>query len=207
MRRAVLLFILASSTTWVGCALLLWTGSVLMAQSLTPLTWDQVRRRFEQNNPELQAGEVNISESKAEEITAYLRPNPALTISTDGTQIAPHEGVWQPFTGTMGVVALNYLHERNHKRELRRESAQKGTAVAVSSQADLERTLLFSLRSAFVGTLEAKAVLQVGQNNLAYWDQVLNISRDRLKAGDLAAIDLDRLELQRVQFESDVQTA
>ncbi|MGA7171402.1 MAG: TolC family protein, partial [Candidatus Sulfotelmatobacter sp.] len=64
-----------------------------------------------------------------------------------------------------------------------------------------------SLRSAFVQTLQAKAVLQVSKDNLEYYDHVLTISRDRFQAGDIAQIDLDRLELQRVQYESDVQTA
>jgi cobalt-zinc-cadmium efflux system outer membrane protein len=36
---------------------------------------------------------------------------------------------------------------------------------------------------------------------------VLSVSQDRFKAGDIARIELDRLELQRVQFESAVQTA
>jgi cobalt-zinc-cadmium efflux system outer membrane protein len=90
---------------------------------------------------------------------------------------------------------------------LRTESAQKGTAVGVSQQKDLERGLLFSLRSAFVQTLQAKAVLQLSRDNLDYYDHVLKISRDRFEAGDIAQIDLDRLELQRVQYESDVQTA
>lgn len=192
---------------WLSCALLLWTGNGGMAQALTPLTWDQVRQRFEKNNPTLQAGEVSISEFRAQEITAYLRPNPDLTLSADGTQLAPSQQVWQPFRGTQEIATLSYLHERERKRELRRQSAEEGTAIAVSSQADLERTLLFSLRSAFVGTLRAKAVLQLAESNLAYWDQVLRISRDRNQAGDLAGIDLDRLELQRVQFVSDVQTA
>jgi len=178
-----------------------------MAQQRAPWTWGQLRQRFEQNNPTLQAGQLNIGESEAEEITAYLRPNPGLTLSTDGTQLAPYHKVWEPFTGTQGVAAISYLHERDHKRELRLKSAQEGTAIATSSQADLERTLLFTLRSAFVGTLKAKAVLQVAEDNLGYWDQVLKISRDRFQTGDLAQIDLDRLELQRVQYESDVQTA
>ena len=42
---------------------------------------------------------------------------------------------------------------------------------------------------------------------MAFYDHVLDISRERFKAGDIAQIDLDRLELQRVQFESDLQTA
>jgi len=71
----------------------------------------------------------------------------------------------------------------------------------------LERTLIFALRSAFVSTLQAKAVLQLAKDNLAYYDHVLDISRTRYKAGDIAQIDLDRLELQRVQYESDLETA
>jgi cobalt-zinc-cadmium efflux system outer membrane protein len=47
----------------------------------------------------------------------------------------------------------------------------------------------------------------VTQESLAYYDRVLDVSRERLKVGDIAQVDLDRLELQRVQFETDVQTA
>ncbi len=79
--------------------------------------------------------------------------------------------------------------------------------IAESSHADLERNLLFALRGAFVSTLQAKAVLQLANDNLAYYDRVLDISRTRFRAGDIAQIDLDRLELQRVQYESDVQNA
>jgi len=170
-------------------------------------SWQQIRDRFEATNPTLLADRLNIDESKAQEITAYLRPNPTFTLTADGTQIAPYHGVWKPFAGTLISPSVSYLHERRHKRELRLESAQKETLIAESSHADLERTLLFDLRSAFVSTLQAKRVLQLANENLAYWDHVLGISRDRFTAGDLSRIDLDRLELQRVQYETDVQTA
>src|SRR5580704_14540168 len=171
------------------------------------LTWQELRDKFEAANPTLLADQLNIDESKAQEITAYLRPNPGLALSADGTQIAPHKGIWRPFAGTYETPNFSYLHERAHKRELRLESAQKGTLIAESSHADLERSLLFMLRGAFVSTLQAKAVLQLAKDNLAYYDHVLQISRDRFNAGDIAQIDLDRLELQRVKYESDVQTA
>jgi len=170
-------------------------------------TWENVKDRFEQNNPTLLAAKLNIDESKAQEITAFLRPNPQFGLLADGTQIAPHDGVWRPFAGTFESPSISYLHERRHKRELRLESAKKGTLIAESGHADLERTLLFSLRGAFVSTLQAKAVLQLAKDNLAYYDHVLDISRTRFNAGDIAQIDLDRLELQRVQYESDLQTA
>ena len=170
-------------------------------------TWEQVKDRLELNNPTLLAGKLNISEFQADEITAHLRPNPNLALLSD--QIDPFNfGVQHgPFAYWLPSATVSYLHERAHKRELRTESAKKGTAIAVSQQDDLERGLLFNLRNAFVQTLQAKAVLQVSKENLVYYDHVLKISSDRYQAGDIAQIDLDRLELQRVQYESDVQTA
>src|ERR1700722_9051171 len=170
-------------------------------------TWEQVKERFQLDNPTLLADKVNIDESKAQEITAFLRPNPNLTLSVDGTQIAPDRGVWRPLAGTFESPSISYLHERQHKRELRLESAKKGTLIAISSHDDMQRTMLFNLRSAFVSALQAKAVLQLAKDNIAYYDHLLQISRDRYSAGDIAQIDLDRLELQRVQYESDLQTA
>ena len=196
-------------------SLLLCFGRSAAAQE--PWTWENVRERFQQSNPTLLADKVNIDESKAQEITAYLRPNPTFTLSADGFQIAPHsvEGTqaapsknyWRPLAGAFESPNISYLHERQHKRELRLESAKKGTLIAESSHADMERTMLFNLRGAFVSTLQAKAVLHLAQDNLAYYDHVLEISKNRFDAGDIAQIDLDRLELQRVQYESDLQAA
>jgi cobalt-zinc-cadmium efflux system outer membrane protein len=188
------------------CALLL-SSTCAWAQGRGPWTWQEVRQRFEQSNPTLLAGRLNIDESKAQEITAYLRPNPTLGLLDDQINPFPGGPPHSPAGTLLTVAGVSYLHEREHKRELRLESARKATGIAVSGQADLERNLLFSLRSAFVQILEAKAVLDVAKANLAYYDHVLTISRDRFQAGDIAQIDLDRLELQRVQFETDLQTA
>jgi cobalt-zinc-cadmium efflux system outer membrane protein len=171
------------------------------------LTWDQIRSKFEANNPALKADALSVDEMHASEITAFLRPNPQFTIAADGTQIAPHNGVWQPFAGTDVVPTLSYLHERDHKRELRLESAKEGTHIAESEHSDLQRTLEFTLRTAFVDTLQAKAVLEFAKTDLEYYDHIIEISRERLKAGDIAQIDLDRIELQRVQYEAEIQTA
>ena len=192
---------------WWSSLCILLLRPQIEAQSKPAFTWEQVKERFESGNPALLADKLTVEESKAQEITAYLRPNPNLDLSVDGTQIAPTHGVWQPFIGTFESPGINYLHERRHKRELRLESAQKSTLIAESNHSDLERTLLFNLRNAFVSTLQAKAVVQLAKDDLAYYDHVLDVSRERFKAGDIAQIDLDRLELQRVQYESDLQTA
>ena len=181
------------------------TSCSLSAQ--TAMTWEQVKDRFNAANPTLKADAINVQEMRAEEITAYLRPNPGLTLLTDGTQIAPYNGTWQPLRGTQYQANFSYLHERDHKRELRLESAQQGTQIADSQHSDLGRSLLFNLRSVFVRTLQAKAVLQLSRQELDYYDHIIDISRQRFHDGDLAQVDLDRIELQRVQYESDLQTA
>jgi len=171
------------------------------------LTWDQAKAKFEASNPALRADEINVEEMKAAEITAFLRPNPQFTFSTDGTQIARRNGVWQPLAGTQYQPNFSYLHEREHKRELRLESAKEGTQITASQHEDLERNLLFSLRSMFVQTLEAKAVLDLAKADLAYYDKIIEISRTRYRVGSIAQIDLDRIELLRVQYEAEIETA
>lgn len=188
-------------------AAVLLLGGPGYAAAQTRYTWDQIKTRFEAANPTLLADQSGVQEMKAEEITADLRPNPQFTLSQDGTQIAPHDGVWQPFRGTYIVPNVSYLHEREHKRELRLKSAQEGTEIATSLHSDLERNLIFDLRSQFVQTLQAKSLVDLSHQELDYYDHIIQISRDRFRAGDLAQIDLDRIELQRVQYESDLQTA
>jgi len=195
-------FIRTISSYALGIALLASSASAQQA-----LTWDQVKAKFEAANPTLKADEINVQEMKAEEITAYLRPNPQFTFSTDGTQIAPHNGVWQPVVGTQYQPNFSYLHERQHKRELRLENAKEGTQIAASQHEDLERNLIFNLRSVFIQTLQAKAVLELAQADLEYYDKIIGISRERFKAGAIGQIDLERIELLRVQYESEIRTA
>jgi outer membrane protein, heavy metal efflux system len=191
---------------WPALALGLLAASA-SAGAQQALTWDQVKAKFEASNPALKADADNVDEMKAEEITAFLRPNPQFTLLADGTQIAPHDGVWTPFKGTFEQPNVSYLHERDHKRELRLESAQEGTRITQSEHEDLERTMVFDLRAAFVATLQAKYVLDLAKADLDYYDKIIDISQNRFRAGDIAQIDLDRIELLRVQYESEIQNA
>jgi cobalt-zinc-cadmium efflux system outer membrane protein len=181
-------------------------------QAQQSLTWEQVKTRFETNNPELKADSDSVDEMKAAEVTAFLRPNPLVGLSSDGIQVVPHTTAglgthWLPLTGAQLVPSISYLHEREHKRELRLQSAKEGTQIAGSQHADLERNLLFVLRTSFVQTLQAKAVLELATADLAYYDKIIEISRARFKAGDIPHIDLVRIELLRAQYEVELQSA
>src|SRR5580658_9717627 len=207
-----LMKIAASNTT---CRAILVAGLLPAANfAQTAYSWQQIKDKFEAANPTLKAARLNIDESRAAEITAYLRPNPDLSGTLDqinpfSKQPPPSGGpnVYRPFAYTEPYGSISYLHERQHKRELRRDQARESTTIAESTYLDQERGLVFNLRSAFVQTLQAKAFLENARENLEYWDKELDLNRLRLKAGDIAQLDLNRLELQRVQFESDFETA
>jgi len=74
-------------------------SAIMMAGLLTSrvsaqtiFTWQQIKEKFEAKNPTLQAAQIAVDESRAQEITAYLRPNPSLNMTQDGTQITRVEG-------------------------------------------------------------------------------------------------------------------
>ena len=81
------------------------------ASAQAPLTWEQVQQKFDAANPTLRAGQLNIDEAKAQEITAFLRPNPDMSLSLD--QFDPFtpqslSPVHQPSAGNRA----SYLYER-----------------------------------------------------------------------------------------------
>jgi outer membrane protein, heavy metal efflux system len=171
-----------------------------------PLTWDEVRERFRQNNPNLIAGQTNVEETRANEITAGLRPNPQVSVTIDQWNFFRADP-FRPFSNSQTIGSITQLIERRNKRGLRVESARLGTAISASDLADLQRQLQFNLRDTFVRMLQAKSILELANENLGYYDRVIEVNRRRFEAGDLSRADFDRIGLQRAQFESDVQTA
>lgn len=171
------------------------------------LNWQEIKTRFLAQNPNVLAGQTAIEESKANEITAGVRPNPEFTFTTDGLQVTPHAGVWRPLAGVLFTPGVSQLIERQNKRSLRVDSARLATSGAGSDQEDLQRTLLFSARTAFLNTMQAKALVELTQTNLRSYDRAIEANRSRFQAGDISELDFQRVEIQRVQFESDFANA
>jgi cobalt-zinc-cadmium efflux system outer membrane protein len=187
---------------WRALAPLLIPG-ILPAQ--TALDWEQVRERFLTNNPNLMAGSTAIQESRANEVTAGLRPNPQFSFLAE--EFRPWDSPFRPFHDTQITPLISQLWERRGKRGLRVASARLGTSGSVTELADQERQLTFNLRDAFIRTLQAKSIVELAIDNLTYYDKVIDVNRLRFKAGDISRADLERVELQRAQYESDLLNA
>jgi cobalt-zinc-cadmium efflux system outer membrane protein len=156
-------------------------------------------------NQSLRANRFNIDQSKANEVTAGLKPNPSLSLSFDALPILQPQTI--RFDTQIYSAGLGYTVERGGKREKRVVVAKDNTKMAAQTVTDNERTLKFQVVQAFINVLLAKSVLLLAKDDLANFSQEVELNHARLVAGDLAEGDYLKLSIQKLQFEQDVSAA
>ena len=184
---------------------------VLWAQTQGPvrITLDEAIRMALQHNHSLQAARTTILQSQAQETTANLRPNPVLTLDSQYLPIfSPNEFSADYLDNSAEFDAgISYLFERGKKRQHRLQAAQDITAVTRSTVADNERSLTFLVASQFIGVQLAESTLALAQQDLKSFENTVNISEERVKAGDMSEGDYLKIKLQLLQFQTDVSQA
>jgi cobalt-zinc-cadmium efflux system outer membrane protein len=189
----------------------LWPGAA-DAQTAAPvarLTMDEAVRLAIARNQTLEAQRLGIDASKADEVTAGLKPNPSLSFSVSGFPVfSPNQFNADYIKNTLTYdVGASYLFERGGKRDNRVLVAQNTTNVAAKGTVDAERQLRFQTAQAFINVLLAKSTLDLAQQDLQNFSQVVDVNKQRVTAGDLAEGDFFKISLQKLQFEQDVSSA
>jgi cobalt-zinc-cadmium efflux system outer membrane protein len=156
-------------------------------------------------NQSLRAQRLNVDQSRAQEITALLKPNPTFSTLVDTIPIFSPATI--RFNTQIYSEGLNYTVERGGKREKRGVVAKDNTEAAAQTVTDNERTLRFQVSQAFINLLLAKSILQLAKDDLADFSQTVELNRARVVAGDLAEADYLKLSIQKLQFEQDVSVA
>jgi cobalt-zinc-cadmium efflux system outer membrane protein len=156
-------------------------------------------------NQSLRANRLNIDQSKANEVTAGLKPNPSMSLGADAIPIFAPQSI--RFNTQIYSVDLSYTVEKGGKREKRVVVAKDNTQIASQNVTDNERTLKFMVVQAFINVLLAKSVLVLAKDDLANFSQEVDLNHARLVAGDLSEGDYLKLSLQKLQFEQDVSAA
>ena len=174
----------------------------------TMITLDQAIDLALKSSPTIKAARTQIDQSKAQEITANFRPNP--TLSFDSQFIPVFTGDFSADTLTnlqQFDIGVGYLFERGHKRQNRLKAAQDQTAVTAAQVADTERTLVFNVAQQFINVLLANSTLQFAMEDLKSFQETVDISAQRYKAGDISEGDYLKIKLQLLQFQTDVSSA
>jgi outer membrane protein, heavy metal efflux system len=171
-------------------------------QAYVPITMQQAVDLARAKNPVLLSAQQNLLSIKAQEIQAGVRQNPNLVIT--GSNVTIGEQANNPYYYSVGV---SRLFERGEKRRWRLDTARSTTAQTDAQYHAQEQQTVLSVRQAFTNFVIAKAARKLADDNLNDFKHELEIGRDRLKAGDLAKLDFERLDLQLAQFESDESSA
>jgi cobalt-zinc-cadmium efflux system outer membrane protein len=173
------------------------------------LSLDEAVRLALAHNQAILAQRLSIDISKADEVTAGLKPNPTLSLHVDGlTVFSPKQLNWSFFGNSAQYTAgLDYVFERGGKRSERLLTAQDSTDVTSKGVVEAERQLRFQTIQAFVNVQLAKSTLDLARQNLASFSNTVETSRARVTAGDLAEGDFLQISLQKLQFETDLSAA
>ena len=170
------------------------------------LSLDDAIRLALEHNHSLLAARTTIQQSQAEEVTANLRPDPVLL---GDTQFLP---IFQPSQFSSDYIdntaqfdlGVSYLFERGKKRQHRLQAAKDVTAETLSQVADTERSLTFNVASEYINVELAESTLALAQQDLASFQNTVDIAEARYKAGDTSEDDLLKIKLQMLQFQQDV---
>jgi outer membrane protein, heavy metal efflux system len=173
------------------------------------ITLDQAIQMALAHNHNLLASRTTVQQNEAEEITANLRPDPVLL---GDVQFLP---VFEPSNFSSNYLndtaqfdlGASYLFERGKKRQHRLQAAHDTTAVTRAQVSDAERTLQYNVATNFINVELAESTLELANQDLKSFENTVNISEERYKAGEIGYGDFLKMKLQMLQFQMDVSQA
>jgi cobalt-zinc-cadmium efflux system outer membrane protein len=207
MRTRLLRLLALAAATCVSTVAFAQTGGP--TQGPVRISLEEAIQLALQHNHNLLAARSMILQNQASEITANLRPNPVLS---GDAQFLP---IFQPnkFNGdyinttAQFDVGIGYLFERGRKRQHRLEAARDVTEQTRLSVFDNERTLTFMVASQFVDVQVAESTIELAAEDLKSFQNSVDISESRYKAGDISEGDFLKIKIQLLQFQTDMSQA
>jgi cobalt-zinc-cadmium efflux system outer membrane protein len=175
------------------------------SQQTTQVTINRCVQEAVEKNLNLLAERYNLNIADARMVAARLRPNPVLALGTDHADVL---GAGYNEINAAGpqefFVLTEFIFERGNKRRYRMEVAEQEKAVARWRLLDATRALVFDVQNAFVEALLAKETLALAERNLDSFRKIVEVSKERVRVGDLAQVELARTQLVELQFNNAV---
>jgi outer membrane protein, heavy metal efflux system len=191
-------FSVATGLVIVCAALAVAQEETERAKPFATLTLDQAINLCLVNDPKIRAGLEAINQAHADALTASLRPNPGLTVSSTLLPLARPFTPQSPGGPPELDVQLNYPIDwlLFGKRAAGMASATMGICVSEAEYADLVRQRVTEAALAFYDVLEATALLEVAQQDLENLQRVDGVTRTAVDNGGRPHVELSRVRLE-----------
>ena len=177
------------------------TATVGNAQDrVTTLSLEEAIALATRENFTLRAAQFDYQATRANEITAGLIPNPALSYMAE--QLGEPEKNKDQHTFILGQVI-----ETDSKRGRRLDSARAATRVAGHTVAGIQQQIVFQTKKAYSDVLTSKAALDLADQNVKSLGEIEQIQRLRANKGDISELELLRIQVQQFAFQRDAADA
>ena len=153
-------------------------------------------------NPTLAAAKNEIQAAEGDKIAATKRLNPAFSLQFEDYPVSTHPG---PFFDVQEITSrVDYEIERGGRRKLRAEAANQALEAQKLAFQDHTRLMRLEVERAFYRTLLAKSNLEASKSILDKVERTISLNRVRFQQGDISALDLNRIEVEKLKFQEDL---
>lgn len=198
------------------------SAQTLLPQQQTPadgvsiphnLTLQQAEQLLLQRSLAVLAAKYQVEANRAARLIASFKPNPTLTLGAEQFNLSGRLFKDIARTDSNSAAATTYtvrydqLIERGGKRELRTELADNQLQASEAQMLDAARTQLYQLRLAFTTAALARENLMLVEATKQQYDQTIRLTAAKVENGDLAGVELYRVQAAALQYQQAVQQA
>jgi outer membrane protein, heavy metal efflux system len=181
------------------------SASCILAQDAdipNRLTLEDVVRLAIGRNPALAAVKNEVQALEGDVVAANKRLNPAAALQMEDFPIRMNPG---PFFGNQEItIRFDYEIERGGRRQLRTYAAKQALDSKLLAYQDRVRLITLDVERAFSRAILAKANIETSRSILDQAERMISLNRVRFEQGDISALELNRIQVEKLKFQDDV---
>jgi len=159
---------------------------------------------FLQQNLAIVAARYEIETADAEKLTARLRPNPEFDASFDDLPL-DFSG---PFFREQEIsYGISQTFELGGKRRKRINAANANAELARANFQVTMWQLTNDLKRKFYTVVLAEDLLKLAEDNEKTFGEILKHSTELVQQGEIAGLDLRKIEVEKLKFDTDVASS
>jgi outer membrane protein, heavy metal efflux system len=159
---------------------------------------------FLRQNFQLIAARYDIDTAEAEKLTARLRPNPDISVGFSGLPLNLSGNL---LTEQQYSYAISQTFELGGKRAKRIDVANKNSDVARAQFEMAVWQLTNDLKRKFYTVILNHSLLNLAQENEKTFTEVIEHTKELVQGGEVSGLDLTRLEVEKLKFDTDLANA
>ena len=156
---------------------------------------------FLRQNLQLVAARYDIETADAEKLTARLRPNPQLTVGLSDLPVNFSGPLIKEQTYSYG---LSHTIELGGKRSKRIDVADANSDVARGQFQMVVWQLTNDVKRKFYTVVLNQSLLNLARENEATFEEIVKHTTELVNAGEISGLDLERVEVEKLKFDTDL---